>query len=248
MTNRSQRKKAAILLVLGMSSFAAMGAVLTSHADDLGDDGASSRSDETRPENNTLDSSADSSVMMGKISTIRRDPDKKTSVQLASRGGGKALTNQGKGAEEVETFSARRALHPIDDLTRYEAVHVLATGYTAGVESTGKTESHPAYGITKSGIKVHRGVYSTVAADPDVFPMGTILYIPGYGYGVVADTGAAIKGNRLDLYFDSVDEVYNEWGKRQLDVYVIQKGDGTLTKEQFEYYNRVAEANGLAKP
>lgn len=247
MTNRSQRKKAAILLVLGMSSFAAMGAVLTSHADDLGDDGASSRSDEPRPENNTLDSSVDS-FMMRKISTIRRDPDKKTSVQLASRGGGKALTNQGKGAEEVETFSARRALHPIDDLTRYEAVHVLATGYTAGVESTGKTESHPAYGITKSGIKVHRGVYSTVAADPDVFPMGTILYIPGYGYGVVADTGAAIKGNRLDLYFDSVDEVYNEWGKRQLDVYVIQKGDGTLTKEQFEYYNRVAEANGLAKP
>ncbi|MFS8578519.1 MAG: hypothetical protein LOD88_00635, partial [Novibacillus thermophilus] len=169
MTNRSQRKKAAILLVLGMSSFAAMGAALTSHADDLGDDGASSRSDEPRPENNTLDSSVDS-FMMRKISTIRRDPDKKTGVQLASRGGGKALTNQGKGAEEVETFSARRALHPIDDLTRYEAVHVLATGYTAGVESTGKTESHPAYGITKSGIKVHRGVYSTVAADPDVFP------------------------------------------------------------------------------
>ncbi|MBR2569822.1 MAG: hypothetical protein IKE34_11645, partial [Paenibacillus sp.] len=58
-------------------------------------------------------------------------------------------------------------------------VNVTATGYTAGEESTGKRPGHPAYGITYSGVKVKRGYVSTVAADLAVFPLGSILYIPG---------------------------------------------------------------------
>ncbi|MCY9388433.1 3D domain-containing protein, partial [Bacillus haynesii] len=58
-----------------------------------------------------------------------------------------------------------------------------------------------------------------------------ILFIPDYGYGVVADTGSAIKGNRLDLYYETVEDVYKEWGKKTLDVYVIKKGNGTITEE-----------------
>lgn len=114
---------------------------------------------------------------------------------------------------------------------------VVATGYTAGVESTGKHPDHPGYGITYSGVKVKRDLYSTVAADPNVFPIGTILFIPDYGYGVVADTGGAIKGNRLDLYYETVKDVYNDWGKKQLDVYVIKMGDGHLSEEQLNRLN-----------
>ena len=44
------------------------------------------------------------------------------------------------------------------------------------------------------GVKVKRDLYSTVAADLNVFPIGTILFIPEYGFGVVADKGGAIKG------------------------------------------------------
>ena len=75
---------------------------------------------------------------------------------------------------------------------------VTATGYTAGYESTGKKPGHPQYGITYSGVKVKRdrNTLSTIAADPDVFPLGSILYIPGYGYGIVADIGSAIKGQK----------------------------------------------------
>ncbi|MDI5790449.1 3D domain-containing protein [Bacillus licheniformis] len=42
------------------------------------------------------------------------------------------------------------------------------------------------------------------------------MFIPDYGYGVVADTGSAIKGNRLDLYYETVEDVYKEWGKKHL--------------------------------
>src|SRR5699024_8699756 len=70
------------------------------------------------------------------------------------------------------------------DFSDYPTSTVVATRYTAGHESTGKTEGHPDYGITYSGVEVKRDLYSTIAADLDTFPIGTILYIPDYGYGV----------------------------------------------------------------
>ncbi|WP_323374344.1 3D domain-containing protein [Paenibacillus sp. JNUCC31] len=113
---------------------------------------------------------------------------------------------------------------------------VTATGYTAGVESTGKGPKHPQYGITYSGVKVRRDkeTVSTIAADPKLFPMGSILYIPGYGYGIVADTGSAIKGNKIDLYFPTTKQVYKEWGKKDVEVQVIKQGAGKCTEKMLE--------------
>ncbi|MFC0610858.1 3D domain-containing protein [Scopulibacillus daqui] len=123
------------------------------------------------------------------------------------------------------------------DLKKYPAQRVIATGYTAGIESTGKMPDDPGYGVTYSGVKVRRDLYSTIAADPKVFPIGTILFIPGYGYGVVADTGSAIHGNRLDLYYNTVDDVYRHWGKKKLKVYVIKRGKGTLKEDTLKKLN-----------
>ena len=123
------------------------------------------------------------------------------------------------------------------DWSKYPKLTVTATGYTAGDESTGKSEGHPEYGITYSGVKVKRDLFSTVAADLTVFPIGTILFIPGYGYGVVADKGGAIKGNELDLYYETVDDVYNKWGKKKIDIYVVQKGNGKLTEQTLKALN-----------
>lgn len=133
---------------------------------------------------------------------------------------------------EMEGKGAERSLEKAIDWSQYPKRTVTATGYTAGVESTGKTPGHPEYGITYSGIKVKRDLYSTVAADLNVFPLGTILFIPGYGYGVVADKGGAIKGDKLDLYYETVDDVYTQWGKKTLDVYVVEMGDGNITEEE----------------
>lgn len=123
------------------------------------------------------------------------------------------------------------------DWSKYPSTEVIATGYTAGYESTGKSPGHPQFGITYSGVKVTRDLYSTVAADLEVFPIGTILFIPGYGYGVVADKGGAIKGNKVDLYYDTVEDVYEKWGKKKIEVFVIEKGDGSLTEEELKALN-----------
>lgn len=131
-----------------------------------------------------------------------------------------------------KNVSGPPSLEEAFDWSKYPKYTVTATGYTAGYESTGKNRNHPEYGITYSGVKVKRDLFSTIAADLTVFPIGTILFIPGYGYGVVADKGGAIKGNKLDLYFETVEEVYRSWGKKQVDVYVIQKGDGSLTEKR----------------
>lgn len=119
----------------------------------------------------------------------------------------------------------------------YPSFEVVATGYTAGFESTGKHPHDKEYGITYSGVKVRRDRFSTIAADIRRFPIGSILYIPAYGYGVVADKGSAIRGNKIDLYFETVEDVYKEWGKRRVKVYLIKWGDGILTEEMLTRYN-----------
>lgn len=124
----------------------------------------------------------------------------------------------------------------LSDLSRFKEVEVIATGYYAGIESTGKMPGHPQYGITYSGVKVRRSAQaiSTIAADPAIFPLGTLIYVPGYGLGVVADTGGAIKGHKIDLYFDTKEQVYKEWGKKTVNVYVITTGNGVVTEAMLD--------------
>lgn len=68
-----------------------------------------------------------------------------------------------------------------------------------------------ANGYTATGEKAIQGV--TIAADPDVLPMGTEIELDGHTY-TVQDTGGAIAGNRLDLYFDSHEDAL-QWGVRE---------------------------------
>ena len=62
--------------------------------------------------------------------------------------------------------------------------------------------------------------YGVVAVDPDVIGLGARLYIEDYGYAVAGDTGGAIKGNRIDLGFLTLEECY-AWGRRDVKVYVL---------------------------
>ncbi len=80
-------------------------------------------------------------------------------------------------------------------------------------------------GITASGIKAGFGV---VAVDPKVIPLGTKLYIEStddgkswtYGYAIAADTGGAIKGNKVDLCYNTRSECI-QFGRRSANVYVL---------------------------
>lgn len=103
------------------------------------------------------------------------------------------------------------------------SLRMKATAYSAGYLSTGKSPGSDGYGITATGAVAKRNSsgYSSVAVDPRVIPLGTKLYIDGYGYAIAEDIGGAIKGNKIDLYFNGEGEVY-DWGVRWVDVYIIK--------------------------
>ena len=72
-------------------------------------------------------------------------------------------------------------------------------------------------GLTSSGTKAK---YGTIAADTRYYPYGTVMKVPGYGKGVVEDTGSAIKGpRRIDVYFKTRKQAL-EWGRQKLTVKV----------------------------
>ncbi|MFC0395733.1 3D domain-containing protein [Paenibacillus mendelii] len=147
-------------------------------------------------------------------------------------------SSTGLGEQSLEPKApAQEAAAAVAEEMPLSQVKVIATGYTAGIESTGKRPGHKLYGITYSGVKVRRSHVSTIAADPKVFPIGTLLYVPGYGYAVVADTGSKIKGKKIDLYFETKKQVYKQWGKKTVTVQVLKKGGGKLTEAWLKTLN-----------
>ncbi len=73
---------------------------------------------------------------------------------------------------------------------------------------------------TATGTWPSRG---TIAVDPEVIPLGSKLYVEGYGEGIAEDTGGAIKGEIIDLYMESEAECW-DWGRRQVEVRIIEEG------------------------
>lgn len=127
-----------------------------------------------------------------------------------------------------------RKLHvkPARVKKRPREIFMITTGYCECKKCTGWRRNFlfkPVYkygrlrgkrkyvGITADGTKAIKGI---IAADTDYYPFGTIFSIPGYGFGVVHDTGGKIKGKyRLDLFFTSHQRAM-EWGNRKMLVKV----------------------------
>lgn len=65
--------------------------------------------------------------------------------------------------------------------------------------------------------------YGTCAVDPDLIPLGSLLYIEGYGYAVANDVGSAIKGKTVDVYMEKLSQC-GLWGARTTNVYLIRSG------------------------
>lgn len=90
------------------------------------------------------------------------------------------------------------------------SIRMQATAYSAYDPGNGS--------YTAAGHFLRKGL---VAVDPNVIPLGTRLYIPGYGYAIADDTGGAIVGNRIDLAFDSRWEAL-QFGRRAVTVYILE--------------------------
>ena len=97
--------------------------------------------------------------------------------------------------------------------TGKRTMSMLATAYDPGPGSCGKY----ADGRTCNG---KRAGYGIIAVDPKVIPLGTKLFVPGYGFGIAADVGGAIKGNRIDLGFNSRSGSF-KWGKKWVRMTVV---------------------------
>ena len=86
----------------------------------------------------------------------------------------------------------------------------------SGRQLTVVATAYSLHGGTASGLPTGPGV---VAVDPTVIPLGTRLFIPGYGPGIAADTGTAIKGLRIDLWFPTLAQA-EHWGRRTVTITV----------------------------
>ena len=123
-----------------------------------------------------------------------------------------------KGSKEQAVATSR------GDVRYRKAITMTATAYDLSYKSTGKKPGDRYYGITASGTKARVGA---VAVDPRVIPLGTKLYIesldgtPDYGFATAEDTGGAIKGNKIDLFFNTNAEC-TSFGRRNVKVYILE--------------------------
>lgn len=102
-----------------------------------------------------------------------------------------------------------------------KVLNTTLTAYTAGFESTGKTESNSMYGITYSGIKAKEG--RTIAVDPAVIPLGSTVFIDGIGIRKAEDIGSAIRGSRIDVFMNDLNEAQEFGVKKNIKVYLLVK-------------------------
>jgi len=107
------------------------------------------------------------------------------------------------------TSSNNSSSQPSSDGKYKKTLSMEATAYSGGT-------------LTAMGLKPVRdpGGISTIAVDPSVIPLGSKVYIPGYGYAIASDTGGVIKGNIIDLYMNSHDECIS-WGRRQVTLHIV---------------------------
>lgn len=119
-------------------------------------------------------------------------------------------------ADKVKKVSASSDSESVTkDGVTFKAKKVLSnvsmTAYSSEQEGIGTK--------TASGTRVQEG--RTIAVDPDVIPLGWWVYIEGVGFRRAEDTGGAIKGNKIDVYYDSLEQAIHFGRKKGKTVYVI---------------------------
>lgn len=120
-----------------------------------------------------------------------------------------SVVTEPKAAVVAVGTGKRTWVEPADHGGSPRRLRVETTGYSA--------QQADLNDITATGAKAVKGV---IAVDPDVIPLGTHVYVPGYGYAVAADTGGAIDGRRVDLCFSTVAECMR-WGRRSVTITIL---------------------------
>ncbi|WP_299094523.1 G5 and 3D domain-containing protein [uncultured Metabacillus sp.] len=139
---------------------------------------------------------------------------------------GKEFSRKLLKTETVEESEARvvalgtKAVQPVSTATVSRGndsvakeFYVRSTAYTAYCNGCS--------GTTATGLNLRANPNAKViAVDPSVIPLGTKVYVEGYGYAVAADTGSAIKGNKIDVFISSKSAAYR-WGSKRVKIKIL---------------------------
>jgi 3D (Asp-Asp-Asp) domain-containing protein len=98
---------------------------------------------------------------------------------------------------------------------RARVLEMTSTAYDPSPQTIGRG----ATGRTKMG---YRATFGHVAVDPKVIPLGSLVFVEGYGFAIASDIGGAIKGNKIDLCFDDRRTAL-AWGRRPVRVHVFTR-------------------------
>lgn len=140
-----------------------------------------------------------------------------------------AAAEAARRAAEIQAATARRTEAAAAPATGAVAADASATGPVEAPEATPApvgadrqlVVSSTAYslgGRTASGLPVGPGI---IAVDPTVIPLGTRVYVPGYGTAVAADTGSAVRGNVIDVWLPSLAGA-QAWGRRTVTITIYR--------------------------
>ena len=143
---------------------------------------------------------------VGFIATLRRQQSLKVAQIHALEATAQRVVH--KSAEIQAAAAAGESSPPAAPLSA--PVAPTPGGTTLTVSSTG----YSLPGRTATGLPVGWGV---VAVDPAVIPLGTRMTVPGYGEAVAADTGSAVRGNTIDLWFPTLAQA-RAWGRRAVTI------------------------------
>lgn len=111
---------------------------------------------------------------------------------------------------QVQTASISRGAEAVSGKEFY----VNSTAYTAYCNGCS--------GVTATGINLRSNPdIKVIAVDPSVIPLGSKVYVEGYGHAIAGDTGSAIKGNKIDVFFPTKEQAYR-WGVRKVKITILE--------------------------
>ncbi|KNY26247.1 3D domain-containing protein [Pseudobacteroides cellulosolvens] len=179
--------------------------------------------------NNTKNKVKDKNILNNILSASGSSKNSKVSSTVTNK--------QASSKTAGKSILSRSAVHRenMDDIIKNSKAkrQMVATAYDLSVKSCGKSPSHPAYGITKTGTRVTIG--RTIAVDPTVIPLRSKLYIEfpdAYknlnGVYIAEDTGSKIKGNKIDIFFGedvpgdrTINSLARKFGIQVVNVYIL---------------------------
>ena len=153
-------------------------------------------------------------VAAGNAATASTAASTKTSTTISAKTATSASASSTTVASAASTSSVTDSRG--GSISYSKALTVMATAYS-------EEESSNTWGLqTATGVDAIRdpNSWSTIAVDPKVIPLGTKVYVEGYGYAIAQDTGSAIIGKHIDCFFYSVADM-NAWGTRTVNVYIL---------------------------